>query len=279
MRRSSNLYALLLALVLAVPPLTFGEEKPLWKIDLSPFGYNPPVNEVVLRFSGRLLVIYLGQQHSRFVFDKETHQQVPEDRLAGVALPPPIDFAAGFGRKPFPAVNIIKRWKQMSIEEIGGIGLGQVPDAEFYLQEPGRPKVLLSRGGPRCTPGDPEFVGDHYILLFPCSGKNVVVDKQGRKVYELPNLSNPYVAPNLEGTRFATYERDASFFHSFEGTTNKLRVKVFHSSDGKKLFEYRWNVSDDEGISDGRVALSDDGSQVALVRGHEILIFPVPPQE
>ena len=54
-------------------------------------------------------------------------------------------------------------------------------------------------------------------------------------------------------------------------------MKVFHSSDGKKLFEYRWNVTADEGITDGRVALSDDGSLVALVRGHEVFIFALTP--
>src|SRR5437764_1628418 len=91
------------------------------------------------------------------------------------------------------------------------------------------------------------------------------------------NSLNPYLTSDLNGTRFAAYERDASFLHSLEGTTNKLRVKVFHSSDGKKLFEYRWNVTADEVITDGRVALSDDGSLVSLVRGHEVFIFALTP--
>ena len=151
------------------------------KIDLSPLGYKP-ADDVVLRFSGRFLVIYFGRRDNpRVVFDKETHQQISEGSLAGVALPPSIDFEARFERKPFPAVNVIARWKQMSIEQIGGVGIGELPDAEFYLLEPGKPKVFLLRGSARCNPGDPEFVGDKYILITPCKGKNLVVDKLGEK--------------------------------------------------------------------------------------------------
>ncbi|HYL92741.1 MAG TPA: hypothetical protein VEW69_06245, partial [Alphaproteobacteria bacterium] len=98
---------------------------------------------------------------------------------------------------------------------------------------------------------------------------------KGEQVYALPKLSDAYVIPNHNGTRFVTYERIASFL-CLVCETEKLRVQVFRSADGKKLFEYQWRLSDaPDSISSGRVALSDDGALVALIRGEEVLVFAI----
>jgi hypothetical protein len=150
----------------------------------------------------------------------------------------------------------------MTIVQIGGIGFKKTEPAEFYLQDLGKEKVLIFRARKRCQPGAPRFISDQLILLRPCND-NVVVDKKGRKVYDMPRLSFYYLTMNRDGTRFAVYERDESFFHQFEGT-DRLRVKVFRSSDGTKLFDYRWHLAD-EATNDGRIALSDDGSLLGMI--------------
>jgi hypothetical protein len=103
-----------------------------------------------------------------------------------------------------------------------------------------------------------------------------VVDKRGQRLYKIPKLTDPYIATNREGTRFVVYERDSSFLGQFNDTSDKKRIKVFRSSDGKKLLEYRWGLIDGDRLNDGRVALSDDGSLAGLIRGREVMVFAVP---
>jgi hypothetical protein len=236
----------------------------------------------VVRFSGPFLVVYSGSGNSRLVFDKEIQQIVAEDRLAAIQLPPREESPRTVLGGAISEGNTIARWKQMAIEEICDTehcsqppGKRAVRMAEYYMREPGKVKVLLFRIN--CLPDRPRFVGDEEILINLCNGKNFVVNKKGQKLYDLPRLVWPYVTLNHEGTRFVVYERDQSFFQGFSGDCcDKRRVKVFRSSDGKKLFEYHWNGAGDDGINNGRVALSDDGSLLALVRSHEVLVFTIP---
>jgi len=163
----------------------------------------------------------------------------------------------------------------MNIEQIGGVDLHETHLAEYYLREPGREKMLIFRAQRRCQPGDPRFISDDYILLRPCNN-NMVVNKEAKKIYDMPNLGWYYLTLNREGTRFAVYQRNVSFWHELEGTTNRLRVRVFRSSDGRKLFDYPWHTNGDDPNYDGRIALSDDGSLVAIIRREELLVFAVP---
>jgi len=163
----------------------------------------------------------------------------------------------------------------MRLEQIGGIGrASQKGPAEYYLQEPGKEKVLLFRGN--CNATDPRFVGDNRIFLHTCGTKNVVVDKRGQRLYKMPKLTDPYIAVNREGTRFVVHERDSSFLGQFNDTTDRKRMTVFRSSDGSKVFEYRWGQVEGDGLNDGRVALSDNGSLIALIRGRELMVFVIP---
>lgn len=192
-----------------------------------------------------------------------------------LSLPPWDECSRTEFRKAFPAANVVDCRKKMVIEQVGAIGLGEVGEADFYLHEAGKAKVLLFRARKHCLPAAPMFISDEYILLDePCAGY-LVVDKAGRELYQIPKLWFPYLTTNKEGTFFAAYERIDSVFHPFEGT-RKIRVKVFRSEDGKKIFECHWDLAADDSINDGRVTLSDDGSRVALLRGRKILVFALP---
>jgi hypothetical protein len=103
----------------------------------------------------------------------------------------------------------------------------------------------------------------------------VVINNDGEQIYQLPVLSFPYIAVSAGGTRFAVFERDESFFHELQGTTDRARVSVFETSRGKKLFGFAWHVKG-ESTRDKRIALSDDGSLLAVVRAGEVLVFALP---
>jgi hypothetical protein len=280
MRRLIKWWAIGFSMLFFAPYSSGDDQKPLWRIDLRAFGYEPQAwGDTVIRFSGPLLLVYSTYSYwspmeLRLAFDKETRQLVSKERLSAISVPPWKDCQRTEGRRPFPAVNTIDCWKQMTIEQIARITHKGPDETEYYLREPGKEPILLFQG--RCNDRDPHFVSDDYVLLTLCDLKNIVVNKQGQKVYDLPKLSDPYITLNREGTRFAAYERDSSFFSELEGTTNRLRVKVFRSSDGEKLFEYHWRPKYDR-TNDGRVALSDDGSLVALVQAGDILIFALRP--
>jgi hypothetical protein len=66
----------------------------------------------------------------------------------------------------------------------------------------------------------------------------------------------------------------SSLLHQLTGTIDRVRVSVFQTSNGKKLFKLGWHARG-ELTRDGRIALSDDGLLLALVRSGEVLVFPV----
>jgi len=260
-------------------PFHLSAQKPVWRVDLRDVGYQFEEADTGLKFYGPFLVVYSGSIYSGsmvpvLVFAQDTGQLISQERVQVIHLPRWNECGRTVFKKASPEINIIDCRGQMTLEEIGGIGRGvQKGDTEYYLQEPGREKVLLFRG--HCPTGHPNFVSDEYILVTLCTGKQVV-DKEGHKVYEMPRLADPYIAPNRDGTRFVVHERDSSFLGQFNDITDKKRMKVFRSSDGKKLFEYHWGQVEGDGLNDGRVALSDDGSLAALIRGREMLVFAVP---
>jgi hypothetical protein len=121
------------------------------------------------------------------------------------------------------------------------------------------------------------FLNDDHILIRSCKHGNVVVNRQGIKLYKIPSYVFPYFAVNSLGTRFAVYERNRSFWHELgEGSYNKMRIAVHSSSDGKKLFEYKFRATNDENINDGQISLSADGSMLYLNRPTGRVTFSVP---
>lgn len=283
MRLYNHWFAGALLLLVLAALCRADDRKPAWRVDLRQLPSRNP-EEITIRFSGPYLVVYAGSlvypgtetgwvRIPSLVFDSRSVQVLAEQTISQLTLPQWDECPRTRFRKMYPAVNLIDCRKSMSLEQIGGIGPGVTEPAEFYLQEPGKEKVLIFRARKRCQPGDPRFISDALILLRPCNN-NVVVDKKGQKVYDMPSLTYYYVTVNRNGTRFAVYERDISFFNQFGGT-DRLRVKVFRPSNGEKLFDYRWHPAD-ELTNDGRIALSDDGSLLAIVRGNEVLIFRLP---
>ncbi len=230
---------------------------------------------IVLRFYGDLLVIYSEAGNCVLILDRKSQQMVDDKetrRAISLFLVNPCPLTRF--RKRFPEVNVLECWKEMVLEQVGGIGLGDEGPTEYYLRLPGKERVRLFHGN--CWPEDPHFVGDDQILVNQCNGKALVLNTKGRKLYSFPRLSMAYIALSDQGTRFAAYERSSSFLHELEGTTNRLKVRVFRSSDGKKIFERKWHRAEGEGTNDGQIALSNDGSRLAIVRGQEVQIYLLP---
>jgi hypothetical protein len=256
------------------------DSKPLWRIDLSAYGHRTG-NDALIGFSGRFLLVYPGRDNASLIFDQSTQQRVLDQDLTGLNLPTREQLLHPQAGSDNYDHHVVARSKQAAIKEVCDVpecaqppGKPAVHDVKYFLEEPGKPKVLLFHG--HCLPRNPQFIGDDYILVFLCDLKAMVVNKQGRKLYGLPVLSFPYLAASRDGTRFAVYERDESFFHELQGTTDRIRVKVFRSSDGSKIFEKDWHVAKDEATGDGRIAVSDDGLLLALLRSHEVLVFNLP---
>lgn len=248
----------------------------MWRIDLHALGYGS-TEEARVNFCGPFIVVN-PDPASTLILDMTTKERIPDYRAS--KMPFCQDFAH---RQPVLRVSdrhIVARWKEMVIEQVCDVescaqppGKPRVRNVTYYLESPGKPKLTLFHLN--CLPRAPQFVGDSYILVFLCDLKGIVLNTQGERIYEMTALSFPYIALNSAGTRFAVYERDESFWHELEGTTNLVRVKVFQSSTGKKLLELRWRVNG-ESTRDGRVALSDEGSLLAIIRSGEVLVFAIP---
>lgn len=271
------LRALTLLLLLNIRGIS--EPRPAWEIDLRALGYSED-NKLIVGFCGPLLRIHSGTGNTDLVFDTATHQRMSDQRVAK-------ELAVchdSLRREALPQRgedHIVARWKQMAIEQICDVescsqppGKPSVRDVKYYLQKPNNRSVLLFHD--HCLSRPPVFIGDEYTLFFRCDLKAMVVNTDGEPVYRLPAFAFPYIAVNRGGTRFAVYERDESFFHELEGTTDRVRVKVFQSSNGKKIFEARWHAKG-ESTRDGRIALSDDGSLIAVIHLGEVLVFTLPP--
>jgi hypothetical protein len=152
-------------------------------------------------------------------------------------------------------------------------GSPAVRNVKYYLRRPDEKPVLLFQD--HCLNPAPQFLGDKYIFFFRCNLKGVVINSDGEQVYQLPVFTFPYVVASGAGTRFAVYERDESLFHQLTDTIDRVRVSVFQTSDGKELFKLGWHTRG-ESTRDGRIALSDDGTLLAVVRSGEVLVFRIP---
>lgn len=269
----------ILVLLLGPASVRALDQKPLWRINLRAFGYPEPEQAVVI-FCGPFLIIYPDYDRPALVFDIKTHTFVSEEHWPQIPVTLRAAFALSQSTPSDSSRHIVARWKEMVIHEVCDQlsctqppGKPSVRDVKFYLESPGKPNILLWQA--HCLPGNPLFLAENRILIIDCNLKTIVVDPQGRQIYKLPVLAFPYLTVNRRGTRFAAYERYPTFFHEITGTSNRLRVKVFESANGRKLLEVRWHLNNDS-INDGRVALSDDGALVAIIREGEVLLFALP---
>jgi hypothetical protein len=274
-------YLLLLAVagtLLFMPARCASAPRPSWSVDLQTRGVTENSEAVVL-FCGPFLIVYPEKDPSPLVVDIATHRQVREERKAQLPCNVRHALLQSTSHLPDLSSRVVARRKEMSVVQICDQpicaqppGKPSVRDSKFYLRVPGREDTLIWQA--HCLPSLPVFLSDDRILVFNCDMKTLVVDRSGRQAYGLPTFSMPWFALDREGSRFAVYERDSSFFHQFEGT-DRLRLRVYRSSDGKELFKLRWRPGN-EAFNDGRVALSDDGALLALLRGGQLLVFALP---
>jgi hypothetical protein len=194
-------------------------------------------------------------------------------------------------RTPAPGDDVMARWRGMTLTR----------DAanRVWLQEPGGDKLLIfSR---RAYYHFATFLApDRILIAGPIDDKpdsaisthhQWVVDRSGELKYKLPSFYaniTDYYAVNRDGTRFAV--RDAieskaevlgnvlSLGAEHNSPFNAGRVRVFAASDGRQLFEYKWGLGRYEHDASRRIALSDDGSLLALLDGFRLLIFQLPSQ-
>lgn len=109
------------------------------------------------------------------------------------------------------------------------------------------------------------FLNKDHIYIETCSRGAFVADLSGAVRYRMPSFKYWDIVSSKSGTRFAVFERGRSAWHEFgQGTYDKLRLLVYLTADGKKLFEHRWRQSADEVVEQEKIELSDDGSSLFL---------------
>lgn len=270
---------ILLALFLFLAPmLNASDPKPLWSVDLRGYGVKE-TDASVVTFCGPSLAVYPDLNRPPLMFDVMTHQLLAEGRcpqmplsVLRVRLQPDFNLPDSSGR-------VVARWKQLSIIQVCDQpicaqppGKPSVRETRFYLRAPGQTDRFIWHAD--CLPDLPFFVSPDRIVVFTCAHA-AIVDDVGHHVAKLPSFMLPFFTATPGGARFAVYDTDESFWHELEGTADYFRVKVFRTSDGKELFHVRWHLNSDD-INHGRVALSDDGTLVAILRSAHVLIFALP---
>ena len=272
MQRQTVLFAwfLLSALLLNAEP------RPVWSVDLGNLGVNATEASAVA-FSGAFLLVYPNIYHDRppLVFDIGSHQLLNGERRPTIVDSLPRPHFLEYGDLPDSSGRVVARRKQMWIEQVCDQpicveppGKPTVRDSKFYLRSPGQEPALIWEV--HCLPGRPLVLADDRIMVPTCGLAWQVIDNSGRKLYRFSDLSDPYFAVSSQGNRLAVYERTGGFFR-IEGYDH-VRVRVFDCSNGKQLFHLRWPIGNDS-IDHGRVALSDDGALVAILRSGQLLVF------
>jgi hypothetical protein len=248
---------------------------PVQRIDLQAIGYSND-DFVNVAFCGPALLIWDRRKENALIDAPRRERLTGQPSQAGSCDTPLQDPSFYSSKNP----HIVALRKQMVIEEVCDQttcsqppGSPAVRNVKYYLKRPGAMPVLLFQD--HCLNPPPQFLGDEYALFFRCDLKSVVVNSDGKQVYQLPVFTFPYVVASGGGTRFAVYERDESLLHQLTDTIVRVRVSVFQTSNGKKLFKLGWHTRG-ESTRDGRIALSDDGLLLAVVRSGEALVFPVP---
>ena len=309
---SQRIALLLMAMLLtgsAGHGLDSGPE-PLARIDLRPMGYQPSAqtgyNIALVKWWKQYVVIdsifvicgkcgpdstYNYQPARRLVIDSSSGKAAPVEAVADAMLEPnPQDFDWKHEHPKTADGEVVAKWRGMAL--VRGHN-----HRDLWLEEPGQEKKLIFS---HQYFESAAFVAPDRILIIgriqdkpDCSICHVhlrVVDKSGELKYQLPAGLNPglfdYYALNRDGTRFAVRDNIESGRDTVADTLtlgqstgfllNTGIVKVYEAADGQKVFEYRWRVEKYEHDCFGRVALSDDGSLLAVIQNHDLLVFRLP---
>jgi hypothetical protein len=146
---------------------------------------------------------------------------------------------------------------------------------QLFLQALDGRRTLLYRDKVSCSDAA-AFLDSSHIFVQSCAGA-FVLNSNGVRLYKMPRFEFWDIASNSAGTKFAVFERGRSAWHQFgDGSYDKLRLLVFRTDTGEKLFERKWGASPDEDPISERVGLSDEGTLYLCRKERPPLSFPVP---
>lgn len=153
------------------------------------------------------------------------------------------------------AEHEISRWEDISVV--------QVDNLLFVRSEKGARTHLYTDRKQHC-PSRATLLSRTHVFIEGCS-QTFVADLNGVVQYKLHRFWFFEIAPNKMGTCFAIFERGRSAWHEFsDGRYDKLRLVVYSTEDGKKLFERKWKQASGEKVIGAKIDLSDDGSTLYL---------------
>jgi hypothetical protein len=152
--------------------------------------------------------------------------------------------------------GVITHWKDFSVV--------RADNQLFLVAASGQRTHLYTDKKQHCSV-TASFLNEDHIYIETCSRGAFVADLGGAVRYKMPSFKYWDVVSDKLGTRFAVFERGRSPWHEFgQETYDKLRLLVYSTADGKKLFERRWKQSADEVVGQEKIELSDDGSTLFL---------------
>ena len=274
---------------------------PIWTVDLKPLGYKPNAcmgQKTTLRFWHQYLVVGtapvpllgLGPKTDKdiveaepyapvtLVFDISNKKIVSPDVIAHADWEPLPENSPLPGWDPSRKDEsfVQARWKDMAIIRDNRSG-------DMFLQKPGRERVLLYTSS---FITNASFAGPDQILI-----RRDVLNETGRRKFTLKMAGDEDVlAFDKMGTRLATRRLHQSFgralrdFGSEGYNPNLVLVQVFSSENGSQLFRYEFKSPDPEQHLWGEpwtqynrtIALSEDGTLLALVQDSKLLVFQLP---
>jgi hypothetical protein len=158
------------------------------------------------------------------------------------------------------AERLVKEYVMSRRENLSVI---QINFQLFIQFENGRRTHLYTDKKPRCILRA-TLLNSSRVFVEGCS-RTFVADLNGVIQYKLHRFSFFDIAPNRTGTRFAVFERGRSAWHDLANSSyDKLRLLVYSTKNGKKLYERKWRQAPQELVDEARISLSDDGSTLYL---------------
>jgi hypothetical protein len=250
---------LTLFLLMFTVPYAGASGKKVWSVNVAKLGYRGDAKRTIVRWRGNYVVI----GSSKFVPDEQNRRCV----------------AAFDPKQPLLVFDVTAR-KQVSKEVLNSYKQEWEPPQahrNFYPCS-GRTRYL-----PMAKILTPDLSYDHDYDR----NEFIVLDSIGREKYRVSpdefGCWGTCVVCNRAGTRFAILEKGQSLTEKIHNIivnlmhdpeTDKKEIRVYSTSDGKKLFELSWLEPDRlQNLVDEseRVAFSDDGSMLAILDDEGVL--------
>ncbi len=167
--------------------------------------------------------------------------------------------------------------REVELSVLGDRRLLRIDHQKIVLRAGNGNQTLIFADKKRGCSASAAFVSGSRVYVEPCSGDAFVSDTNGTRLYKMPKFRFWDIALNRSKTRFAVFERGSSAWHELgQDTYDKLRLAVYSTSDGKKIFERKWSAGWSEHPVDETIGLSDDGSVLYLCRdGASPEAFPI----